>query len=93
MLLPRSRSERRALMWQAVLAVLILCVPAFVIFLTQTRNGQHCPRCWSSRIIQIRYGLQSGPAGLSESQHGQVYLAGCETGPERWYCKNCGKQW
>jgi predicted RNA-binding Zn-ribbon protein involved in translation (DUF1610 family) len=53
-----------------------------------------CPKCGSSNVIPIIYGLPSYEAFL-ESKEGKIKLGGCIVSDDNpnWHCKDCGHEW
>jgi len=52
-----------------------------------------CPRCHSSNVIPILYGMPTSEAG-EESDKGLIKLGGCDVSDDdpQWYCKDCGHE-
>ena len=53
-----------------------------------------CPKCGSSNVIKIIYGLPSYEL-FQDAEKGKVKLGGCiirEDNPN-WYCKDCEHEW
>jgi len=53
-----------------------------------------CPKCKSTRVIPIVYGLPT-PEAEEEEKKGLIRLGGCIVSKEfpKWHCKNCGYEW
>ena len=61
-------------------------------------KGEHredrCPRCGSSDVTKIVYGLPS-PELVERSRRERTVLGGCVIGPDSpvWQCLACDAQW
>ena len=53
-----------------------------------------CPKCGSSKVIEIIDGVPSSELGDQE-EHDEIKLGGCCIGinEPNWYCKTCGHEW
>lgn len=57
-------------------------------------ESSKCPRCRSTDVVPICYGLP-GPEAVEASGRGEIVLGGCvviEGSPE-WQCRRCGARW
>lgn len=53
-----------------------------------------CPKCKSSKVVPIVYGLPDSELGRQERE-GEVELGGCIVSEDdpKWSCKDCGCKW
>jgi transposase-like protein len=51
-----------------------------------------CPRCHSTHMVRILYGLPSGE-GFAMAERDEVVLGGCviDASSPQWACKTCGE--
>jgi hypothetical protein len=56
--------------------------------------ARRCPRCGSTRVAEIVYGLPSAEL-LEASRKGKIALGGCVIEPDipTWLCRACGEEW
>lgn len=61
---------------------------------TDHERPKHCPRCQSTDIVPIVYGLP-GPELLDEARAGKIALGGCciDQGSSDYQCRACGRSW
>jgi hypothetical protein len=58
-------------------------------------GSQVCPKCGSSKVVRIVYGLPM-EGGIKEEAEGKIKLGGdvIEVGlSPAWYCRACTNQW
>ncbi len=52
-----------------------------------------CPKCHSSNVIPILYGIPTSEAA-EERDRGLIKLGGCDVSDDdpQWHCKDCGHE-
>ena len=60
----------------------------------ELRRPKNCPRCGSSKFVEILYGRPTQEA-MDEVDRGEIVLGGCFLMPDQadWECTTCGHQW
>ncbi len=58
------------------------------------RNKPTCPKCGSTTVLPILYGLPAAEA-VEEAKRGEIALGGCcisDDSPQ-WHCSRCEHDW